>query len=149
MAVDPDVDLHVPAQRQERALDPALLAAIAVGGLLGAEARYAVARLLDAPVGGWPWDTWLVNVAGSFLIGVLMAVLAGLARPHRLVRPFLGVGVLGGFTTFSTAMVELPGLLGAGRPALALLYLVGTALSALVATAAGVWLVRGLRGATA
>src|SRR3954471_24573072 len=149
MAVDPDVDLHVPAQRQERALDPALLASIAFGGVLGAEARYAVARLLDSPAGGWPWDTWLVNVGGSLLIGALMAVLAGRARPHRLVRPFLGVGVLGGFTTFSTAMVELPDLLGAGRPALALLYLVGTALSALVATAAGVWLVRGLRGATA
>src|SRR3954454_21820975 len=146
MAVDPDVDLHDPAQRQERALDPVLLASIALGGVFGAEARYAVARLLDAPVGGWPWDTWLVNVAGSFLIGVLMAVLAGLARPHRLVRPFLGVGVLGGFTTFSTAMVELPDLLGAGRPALALLYLAGTAVSALLATAVGTWLVRAVRG---
>jgi CrcB protein len=143
MAVDPDVDLHVPAQRT---VDAALLAAISAGGVLGAEARYAVARLLDSPVGGWPWDTWLTNVSGSFLIGVLMALLATLHRPHRLVRPFVGVGVLGGYTTFSTAMVELPDLLGAGRPGLALLYLVGTAVSALLATAAGVWLVRGLRG---
>jgi CrcB protein len=143
MAVDPDVDLHVPEQR---AVDAALLAAIALGGVLGAEARYVVARLLDTPVGGWPWDTWLVNVSGSFLIGVLMAVLATVRRPHRLVRPFLGVGVLGGFTTFSTAMVEVPDLLGAGRPALALLYLAGTAVSALLATAVGTWLVRAVRG---
>jgi CrcB protein len=142
MAVDPDVDLHVPEQR---AVDAALLGAVAAGGVLGAEARYAVARLWDSPVGGWPWDTWLVNVSGCFLIGVLMGVLTAVRRPHRLARPFLGVGVLGGFTTFSTAMVQVPALLGAGRPGLALLYLAGTAASALVATAAGGWLVRGLR----
>src|SRR4051794_4571781 len=106
MAVDPDVDLHDPAQRQERALDPTLLAAIAVGGLVGAEARYALERLLDAPAGGWPWATWLINVVGSLLLGILMGVLGGVRRPPRLARPFLGVGVLGGFTTFSTAMVE-------------------------------------------
>jgi CrcB protein len=146
MAVDPDVDLHIPEQR---AVDAALLAAVAVGGVLGAETRYAVGRLLDTPIGGWPWDTWLVNVTGSFLLGVLMAVLATVPRPHRLVRPFLGVGVLGGFTTFSTAMVEVPDLLGAGRPALALAYLAGTAVSALLATALGTWLVRAVRGGRA
>jgi fluoride exporter len=146
MAVDPDVDLHIPEQR---AVDAALLAAVAVGGVLGAETRYAVGRLLDIPIGGWPWDTWLVNVTGSFLLGVLMAVLATVPRPHRLVRPFLGVGVLGGFTTFSTAMVGVPDLLGAGRPALALAYLAGTAVSALLATALGTWLVRAVRGGRA
>jgi len=146
MAVDPDVDLHVPAQRQERALDPAVLSTIAVGGVLGAEARYALGRLLDSPDGGWPWATWLINVVGSLLLGVLMGVLDGLPRPHRLARPFLGVGVLGGFTTFSTAMGDVPRLLGAGRPGLALLYLVGTALTALPAAAAGLWAVRGVRG---
>jgi fluoride exporter len=141
MAVDPDVDLHVPAQRQERALDPALLAAIAVGGVLGAEARYALGRLLESSAAGWPWATWLINVVGSLLLGVLMGVTAAQRRPHRLARPFLGVGVLGGFTTFSTAMVEVPGLLGAGRPGLALLYLV-----AVLAAAAGLRAVRGLSG---
>jgi fluoride exporter len=146
MAVDPDVDLHIPEQR---AVDAALLAAVAVGGVLGAETRYAVGRLLDTPIGGWPWDTWLVNVTGSFLLGVLMAVLATVPRPHRLVRPFLGVGVRGGFTTFSTAMVGVPDLLGAGRPALALAYLAGTAVSALLATALGTWLVRAVRGGRA
>ena len=146
MAVDPDVDLHVPAQRQERALDGALLGAIALGGLLGAEGRFALERLVDSPPGAWPWATWLINVGGSLLLGVLMGVLDGIRRPHRLARPFFGVGILGGFTTFSTAMVEVPQLLGAGRPALALLYLVGSALTAVPAAAAGVWAVRGLLG---
>jgi CrcB protein len=146
MAVDPDVDLHVPAQRQERAFDPALLAAIAVGGLLGAEGRFGLERLIDSPPGSWPWATWLINVVGSLLLGVLMGVLDGIRRPHRLARPFFGVGVLGGFTTFSTAMVEVPQLLGHGRPGPALLYLVGSALTAVAAAAAGLWTVRGLLG---
>jgi CrcB protein len=146
MAVDPDVDLHVPAQRQERALDPAVLGAIALGGLLGAEGRFALERLVDSPPGAWPWATWLINVGGSLLLGVLMGVLDGIPRPHRLARPFFGVGVLGGFTTFSTAMVEVPQLLGAGRPGLALLYLVGSALTAVPAAAVGLWTVRGLLG---
>jgi len=71
-----------------------------------------------------------------------MGLLGELRRPHRLARPFLGVGVLGGFTTFSTAMAGVPELLDAGRPALALLYLVGTAVPALVAAAVGAGLVR-------
>ncbi len=146
MAVDPDGDLHVPAQRRERALDPVLLAAIAVGGELGADARYALERLVSSAPGNWPWATWLINVVGSLLIGVLMGVLANMRRPHRLLRPFLGVGVLGGFTTFSTAMAELPQLLGAGQPGLAVLYLVGTAAAALAATAAGLGVVRGVHG---
>jgi fluoride exporter len=143
MVVDPDVDLHDPVQRRERALDPALLAAVALGGVLGAEVRYALERLVDSPPDGWPWATFATNVVGSLLLGVLMGVLGRLRRPHRLARPFLGVGVLGGFTTFSTAMGDVPGLLTAGRPGLALLYLAGTALSALAAAAAGLWAVRG------
>jgi CrcB protein len=71
-----------------------------------------------------------------------MVVLTELTSPHRLLRPFLGVGVLGGFTTFSTVMVEVPGLMAAGRPGMALGYLVGTAMAALVAAAVGVIAIR-------
>ncbi|MGY1615948.1 fluoride efflux transporter FluC [Geodermatophilus sp. SYSU D00691] len=147
MVVDPDVDLHDPGQRRERALAPAFLAVIAVGGVLGAEARYALERLVDSPADGWPWATFAVNVVGSLLLGVLMGVLGRLDRPHPLARPFLGVGFLGGFTTFSTAMVQVPPLLSAGRPGLALLYLAGSAVTALGGAAAGLWAVRGRAGA--
>jgi len=140
--VDPDIDLHVPAQRSERAFDPVLLGVIALGGVLGAEVRFGIDRLLPPPVAGWPWATWLINVAGSLLLGVLMGVLGELRRPHHLARPFLGVGVLGGFTTFSTAMAEVVHLLDAGRPGVGLLYLVGTAVPALLASALGVAAVR-------
>jgi len=64
----------------------------------------------------------------------------------RYLRPFLAVGVLGGFTTFSTALVEVPGLMRAGRPYLALLYLLGSAVGALLAAALGVVLARAVGG---
>ncbi|HST99682.1 MAG TPA: CrcB family protein [Geodermatophilus sp.] len=140
--VDPDVDLHVPQQRQQRAFDPVVLAVIAVGGVVGSEARYALHVWSPGGDGGWPWGTWWANVAGSLLLGALMVVLTELTSPHRLLRPFLGVGVLGGFTTFSTVMVEVPGLMAAGRPGMALGYLVGTAMAALVAAAVGVTAIR-------
>ncbi|HEY0401933.1 MAG TPA: CrcB family protein [Blastococcus sp.] len=136
--IDPDVDLRVPAQRRQRAFDPAVLGVIAAGGVLGAEARYALERAVPSAAGDWPVATFVINVAGSLLIGVLMVVVTELRTPHRLVRPFLGVGILGGFTTFSTAVVEVVALQRAGEPVLGLAYLVGTALSALLAVALGV-----------
>src|SRR4051812_30393826 len=135
--IDPDVDLHVPAQRRQRALDPALLGVVAAGGVLGAEARYALERAITSPADGWPLATWLINVVGSLLIGVLVVVVTEVVSAHRLVRPFLGTGVLGGFTTFSTAMVEVVALQRAGEPLLGLGYLVGTAVTALLAAALG------------
>jgi CrcB protein len=92
--------------------------------------------------GEWPTGTWLVNVSGCLLIGVLMTVLSQRTAPHRLVRPFLGVGVLGGYTTFSTAMVEAHELGDTGRAALAFAYLLGSVTAALLATAAGAAAVR-------
>ena len=135
--VDPAVDPSVPARRRQRALEPAILVAVAAGGILGAEARYALSRWFPPEHGAWPASTWWINVGGSLALGALMVVLTELTSPHRLLRPLLGVGVLGGFTTFSTAMVEARGLLSDGTPALALTYLVGTPAAALVAVILG------------
>jgi CrcB protein len=140
--VDPDVDLHDPAQRQARCLDPLVLAVIAAGGVAGSEARYALGLALPHGPGGWPLATFLINVSGSFVLGALMVVLTELTSPHRLLRPFLGVGVLGGWTTFSTAMVDGVALLRADRPVLGLVSLAGTALAALLAAAAGASIAR-------
>ncbi|WP_219416928.1 fluoride efflux transporter FluC [Pseudonocardia nigra] len=145
--VDPDVDLAVPAPRREPAghrLD--VLGAIAAGGVLGAEARYGLGLALPHAPKGWPWSTLLVNISGCLLIGVLMVVITELVRPHRLVRPFLGVGVLGGYTTFSTATVDALTLLDAGRPAAALGYLVATPALAVLGCAIGVVAARLLAG---
>ncbi|GAA0296628.1 fluoride efflux transporter CrcB [Streptomyces polychromogenes] len=121
-AIDPDVDLHVPAQRAEP--QGRVLAAVAAGGALGATARYGVSLLWPAAAAGFPWATFWTNVVGCALIGVLMALISegGRRSPHPLLRPFAGTGVLGGFTTFSTYAVDFSRLLDAGRAGLALAY---------------------------
>jgi CrcB protein len=140
--VDPDVGPSAAAPRRPRSWDPAVLAAIAAGGVLGAEARYGLGVLIPHTPGQWPWATWLVNVSGCFLIGVLMVVITELTSPHRLIRPFLGVGVLGGYTTFSTAMVDVQQMALAGHEGSALGYLVATVTAAVAAAFAGVVLIR-------
>jgi CrcB protein len=140
--VDLDVDLQDPAQQRQRTWDPAVLGAIAAGGVVGAETRYGMSVWLAHQPGQWAGATWLVNTSGCFLIGVLMIVITELASPHRLVRPFLGVGILGGYTTFSTAMVDVQEMAVAGREGLALGYLVATVAAALVATFLGATLAR-------
>lgn len=135
--VDPDVDLHAAAQRAEtRPRQWDLVCAIAVGGAVGAVARYEVGLAL--PHGGrqFPWSTVVVNASGCLLIGVLMVVLSALSAPHRLARPLLGVGVLGGYTTFSTFTVDTRRLVAEHEPLLALGYVAVT----VVACAGAVWL---------
>lgn len=144
-ATDPDVDLHVPADRRELTRHPvAVLAAMAAGGALGALARYGISTAMPAPAGTFPWATFVVNVSGCVLIGVLMVILTELTAPHPLARPFLGVGVLGGYTTFSTSVVEVQRLVTAGTAGTALAYLVGTALTTLAAAYLGTALARGI-----
>ena len=141
--VDPDVDLHVPLDRTELVRHHAsVLAAIAAGGALGALARHLVGEAWPAGPGAFPWVTFLINVSGSLLIGILMAVLGLLPVHHRLLRPFLGVGILGGFTTFSTYAVQSHELVRGGHPVLAIAYLSATAVSAILAVVGGVMLVR-------
>jgi CrcB protein len=141
--VDPDVDLHSPAQRRElRRRGASVLLAIAVGGAAGASARYGVGLALPHGPADWPWSTLLINITGCLLIGVLMVLITEVWIGHRLIRPFLGVGVLGGYTTFSTYAVEAQQLIQAGRPGLALTYLAVTVVAALVAVQVGVGLAR-------
>ncbi|AHH95170.1 fluoride efflux transporter CrcB [Kutzneria viridogrisea] len=127
------MDLHVPAQRNE--IGWPVLAAIAVGGALGSLARYGLAQLLPAEPGRVPWATFTVNVVGCALIGVLMVVITEVLTPHRLLRPLLGVGVLGGLTTFSTFAVEVHGLLRPGTVLVGVAYLFGSLLCGFAATA--------------
>jgi CrcB protein len=135
--VDPDVDLHDPEQRTET--QPHrwdVLAAIALGGVAGAEARYGISEALPSRDTQFPWATLITNVSGCLLIGVLMGVLLAQARPHRLARPFLSVGLLGGYTTFSTFAVEAERLVRAQRPLEALGYVLASLVLCLLAVAA-------------
>ncbi|MFF5174616.1 fluoride efflux transporter FluC [Micromonospora sp. NPDC000089] len=135
--IDPDVDLRLPADRRELAPHPApLLGTIAAGGALGALARAGVQAALPHSPTGFPWGTFAVNVVGCLLIGALMATLAR-RTAGPLVRPFLGVGMLGGFTTFSAYVVDVRLAVVAGAAWTALAYLVATLLAGLTAVAVG------------
>ncbi|MFE9461531.1 CrcB family protein [Streptomyces californicus] len=110
-----------------------VLAAVAAGGALGALARYG-ALVLWPGAGGFPWTVFVVNVSGCALIGVLMVLTVERGRiTHPLVRPFLGVGVLGGYTTFSTYAADVSGLLARQEVAVAMAYTAATAVAALAA----------------
>ncbi|MEV7069701.1 fluoride efflux transporter CrcB [Streptomyces sp. NPDC093990] len=113
-----------------------VVAVVALGGALGATARYALALHWPTPPGGFPWATFWTNVVGCAVIGVFMAVITDIRAAHRLVRPFFGTGVLGGFTTFSTYAVDIQTLVDHGRAGTGLAYLAATLLAALTA----VWL---------
>jgi len=132
----PPAHPFVPLAGQGRAL-----VAVALGGVLGAAARFGVGLLLPHAPGTFPLGTLLINVVGGFLIGVLIDAVA--ARP--LLRPFAVTGILGGFTTFSTYAVDAEQLLAAGRLATAGAYLVGTLAGALAATWLGLALARWVR----
>lgn len=126
-----------------------ILGVIAVGGFAGAEARYGAGVLWPHTASGFPSTTLLINVVGCALIGVLMTVITEFVEPHRLVRPLLGVGVLGGFTTFSTYCTDALGLIQAGRPAAALMYVAATPVVCLIAVWAAVAATRLAGGAVA
>jgi CrcB protein len=117
---------------------------IAVGGAMGALARYGIGLLLPTPPGRFPWGTFLINVSGCLLIGVLMVLVTDVFTARPLLRPFLGVGVLGGYTTFSTYANEIRGLLRPGTLPLAFGYLAGTLVGALLAVLLGMVLARRL-----
>nr|WP_260174121.1 CrcB family protein [Nocardioides albus] len=109
-----------------------LIAPIAAGGALGSLARWGLAVALPHDSHTWPWATFLVNASGCLLLGLLMAFIlgpwSGIPFWGRYLRPFLGVGVLGGYTTFSTYALETYALSG-HAPALAMLYLIVSVLA--------------------
>lgn len=120
------------------------LAVISAGGVLGALARYGLTSAFPVARGGFDWAVFGINVAGCFLIGLVVVLITESRRPNHLLRPFLATGVLGGFTTFSTYVVGMQHDLSDGAPRTALAYGAGTALAALTAAWAGIAAANGL-----
>ncbi|MFJ2556823.1 MULTISPECIES: fluoride efflux transporter CrcB [unclassified Streptomyces] len=147
---DPDVEtgLTPPARRSRKrptapvkAVAP-VVAVVALGGAIGASARYGAALLWPTAPGSFPWTTLTVNVFGCAVIGVFMVVITDLWAAHPLVRPFFGTGVLGGFTTFSTYAVDIQRLVADGRAGAGVAYLGLTLVAALAAVWSAVWATR-------
>jgi len=121
------------------------LSAIFAGGFIGAGARAEVGALLPHGPGGWPWATLLVNVTGAFVLGYAVTRLQERLPLSAYRRPFLGTGVCGGLTTFSTMQVELLQMLDAGRIGLALAYAIVSIVAGFAGVAVATNLVRRAR----
>jgi CrcB protein len=115
---------------------------VALGGAIGASARYGASLRWPAHQGGFPWTTLGINAVGCAAIGVFMVVITDFWAAHRLVRPFFGTGVLGGFTTFSTYTVDIQKLIDSGHAGTGLGYLAATPLAALTAVWLAAWATR-------
>ena len=139
--------MNDPAPGKDRPDHPGqarILAAIAAGGVLGACARYGAGLLWPTTPGAFPWTTFWINVTGCALMGVLMVLITERTRPHPLIRPFLGTGVLGGYTTFSTYAIDAQHLFDAGLPGVELIYLAATLAAALLALWGAAAITRGV-----
>ncbi len=106
-------------------LDARELAAIYAGGVVGALIRVGLAEAFPPAAGTWPWPTFAANLLGALLLGYSFARFRD--RPEKaLHHPFLGVGICGTLTTFSTLQLELYELIDDGYPGLAAAYCAAT-----------------------
>lgn len=122
-----------------------LMIMVALGGAIGSMLRYLVGVLAARFFGiGFPWGTLIVNVAGSFLMGVLVASVAVRFSISNEFRSFLAIGVLGGFTTFSSFALDFVYLLEKKQNFEGLAYLGGSVFLSVIALFLGLQLARSL-----
>ena len=122
-----------------RLLGPALL--VAAGSAVGTLARAGIGSAVPAGAGHWPWATFGVNILGSLFLGALLEALSLAGKDtgwRRRVRLGLGTGVLGGFTTYSTYVLEVDRLTGTGYPTIAAVYAVASIAAGIAAAGLGV-----------
>jgi len=129
-------------------IDGRELAAVFGGGFLGAVARAGLVEALPHDASEWPWATFLVNVAGAFALGYLVTRLQERLPLSAYRRPFLGTGLCGALTTFSTMQLELLRMLDGRHLALAAGYAAASVVAGFLAVAAATNLVRRARLAT-
>ena len=139
---DPAAPTIAPRPRGPRRVvnraQPGVLFAIALGGMLGASARFELNQALPTAAGGFPWATFWENISGSFVLGVLLVLILERFPPTRYLRPFLATGVLGAYTTMSTYAVETALLLKDRHFAIAIVYGLGSLAAGLAAAYGGI-----------
>lgn len=148
LPIDPDLapddpaepsPTHHPGRAGAGRLRIPTLAAVLVGGALGTVGRYGVERAWPTGSGHFPVATFLVNTSGAFALGVVLTVLLErLPARSRTLRPFLATGLLGGWTTYSSLVVESDGLVRGGHISGAAGYLALTLVCGVTATAVGI-----------
>ncbi|MEZ5757299.1 MAG: fluoride efflux transporter CrcB [Emcibacteraceae bacterium] len=117
-----------------------MILAVAAGGAIGATGRFLVGRLMFNIMGpGFPWGTFTVNIVGSFLIGLLVELMALRMNLAHEWQGFIVVGILGGFTTFSSFSMEVGLMLERDQFYTAAIYIFGTMFAGIVALFAGIF----------
>ena len=126
-------------------MNPAILLAVALGGALGSLLRYFVASAIQSVASpGFPWGIFVVNISGGFVMGLIVELGALKLQISPEVRAFLTVGILGGYTTFSTFSLDSVLLIQRGAYLSAAAYIAGSAALSILALFAGLWVVRAL-----
>lgn len=124
-----------------------LILSISVGAIIGALSRHFMMNAVGKWLGtGFPWGTVLINMLGSFIMGVLIETFALKWSASQEVRAMLTVGILGSFTTFSTFSLDFALLTERGQLAYAFGYAALSVLAAITALFGGLYLVRTLLG---
>lgn len=147
LPIDPDrVIAETAANRQDPPQLPraqrTILLVVASAGVVGALARYTMARLIRTPQGHFPWSTFWINITGSLVIGFVLVLLTERFPRARLARPLIATGFLGAYTTFSTYVVDTDLLLRGHDIATGVVYAISSLLAGGAATFAGVVLAR-------
>lgn len=116
---------------------------VMIGGAIGAGCRHLAGQVMLARLGpGFPWWTLSINIAGSLLMGLLIGWLARTSDGGDTARLFVGVGVLGGFTTFSSFSAEFWLLFERGQTGQAMTYVLASVIGAILACGLGLFAMR-------
>lgn len=138
LPLDPDASARAPRPVHLR---PAAVGWVAAGGVAGTAARYGLFLADPVRTAGWPWATFVVNVVGAFLLGVVLEALARSGSDsgwRRRIRLLVGTGFCGSLTTYSTFAVEADLLVRDHTAGLAVAYLATSLVAGVGATAAGI-----------
>ncbi len=137
-----ELDAPIPRLPPRSRLRQRLLLAIFAGGAVGALLRAALEQALPASGHAWPWTTFCVNVLGTVLLAYFVTRLQERLPPSTYPRPFLGSGLCGALTTFSTLQIEVIKLFRSDREILGAAYLVTSVVIGLVAMQLSTALIR-------
>ena len=157
LPIDPDVDpdedarhhtgsgpFDQPRQAGWPRLRPVVLAAVFIGGCVGGLARYQLTKAWPTPAHGFPWATFVINNSGAFVLALLLVLVIEVLPPTTYVRPLLGTGFCGAWTTFSSIVVTADQLIAHGHPRLGATYVLTSMVAGLGSAALGLVLVRSI-----
>lgn len=139
----PPAPIPASARGWPATLRPALVGWVVLGGMAGTTLRDQLGHMFPATPGGWPWTTFAINVSGAFLLGLLLTALSASGPDEgarRAARLGVGTGVVGGYTTYSSFMVESVSLVGGGHGFVALVYDAASLVAGFAAAFAGTML---------